>query len=290
MQEIIRGYLRNWDEQPSLDNIDFDTMIYLKRMKKAGNGFEFGKVEWRDGSVEIKVELPEPPILPESQAEWEEKRQWYLQHAGNCVKTLRRGICEGYIIDGRGIGLDEVWGDLANAASDMQNEEAFGETPDEIYEYYHNPWINNEGPTRRKNKEKPNPKRFLQKGQNLTYSLIEGAKILRNNLLEGRRWRSEDFRELGFELPEFKNYAQEAMYVIDTLESFLKEVGKSPREVPKRQLREIAKIAGLRGLPIQDSENPWQVYEVLKERYCLRTDSLREYNRRIEEVVFALRV
>jgi isopenicillin N synthase-like dioxygenase len=295
MQKIIKGYLRNWDEQPSLDNLDFDSFIYLKRMKKAGNSFKFGKVEWRDGSVEIKVELPdtEPVALPESQAEWEEKREWYLKHAGNCTKTLRRGICEGYIIempypkDFSLNFLDEVCGDLQPAAADMQNEEDIEAVEMWVLQNMYEEWLENQRNPKRENWV--NPREYLQENKRVNYSIIEKATKFRERILRGEKWRAEEFTKIGFALPKFENPAEEFCYISETLDDFLNAVQKRTRQYARSMLSGLVRSLNLNKSLVNTSrQDPWDAYELLKERYCSSVQDVREYDERIQDILFAL--
>ena len=132
MQEIITGFLRDWDKAPSLDNLDFDTYIYLRRAREVGNNFEFGRYNWKEGSVEIKIERPEfsndQILVPGSAEEWREKRKFYLKHCGNNVKLLKQGITEGYIID-----EDAEWMIAPNTVEDWNREELEEEHLESIY-------------------------------------------------------------------------------------------------------------------------------------------------------------
>lgn len=295
MQEKIKAYLRDWDKPPSLDNIDFDTSIHLKNIREQGHRFEFGRYDRRDGSVEITLELPDPAHVPAqgSPEEWEQQREWYLKHSGNSAKTLRRGIAEGYILEEDCMGL-------VNAAEIMQMElkwrdmEFFYEclmskmSWDEItYEFGEEE--DSEAVERKRNIR--TAKAYLEDGKNLTYRSIIDAKRLRNNILEGKPWTNHEFKKIGFKFPEFSNQARENVYVLDTLDEFLGIVDKLPRHIPRTELKHLVKLSKLDYSIIQEFKNePWQVYEAIKEAYCSRADSSQEYNLRIEEVVFALGV
>lgn len=299
MKEIVRANIKNPEDEVSLENLDFDSSLYLRRMKSKGHKFEFGRRYKGDAGIEmieIIVELPDPPkvLSPGSQEEWEEKRQWYLEHSGNSVKTLIRGICEGYIIEtpqrySRKL-IDEVCGDLINAAQDMEMGE--GEDKSDLYEWLLEVYEREKGQRKSgRRKVSPNPRIFLQERRKLTYAVIENAKRLRIKMIEGKPWTNSEFERIGFKLPEFSTCAEEDNYIFNTLETFIRAVDSKPRLAPKLLLRKLVEDSGLDNSLVELArEFPWQVYEELKQNYCSLTDSSREYDRRIEEVVLALRL
>jgi hypothetical protein len=114
MKETLKGALIDFSKPASLDNLDFDTALIVRRAKEKGFDFEFGKYDRRDGSIEVMVERPDPPYVPApgSQEEWEEKREWYLKNAGTDYKLFFKGLSEGYLIDwGPLFGDRFIWND-----------------------------------------------------------------------------------------------------------------------------------------------------------------------------------
>lgn len=99
MKETIRAGLIYFDKPASLDNLDFDSLLLIRRAKEIGQGFEFGKYDRRDGTIEVIIERPDPPqpLKPGSQEEWDEKRAWYLEHARTDYRLFAQGMCEGWL-------------------------------------------------------------------------------------------------------------------------------------------------------------------------------------------------
>ena len=63
------------------------------------------------------------------------------------------------------------------------------------------------------------------------------------------------------------------------------------RTFPRMLLRDLITDSGLKASLIKEVKNNlWEVYETLKQTYCLAADSRTEYDRRVTEVVFALQV
>jgi len=284
MREKIKAYLRDMDKPPSLDNIYFDSALYLRRMKEKGHNFEFGKYDWKDGSVEITVELPDPPHVPAhgSQEEWAEKREWYLKNAGKDIHSFIEGISGGYLTyEDDGIITAGICDQLAEW---IYSTGSFADYNEEIF-------LEQQEQTKiqKRKKDIPNPKRFLRLGKKLTYKLIEDAAKFREDILEGRVWTKRKFKEIGFKSPEFSNSAEEILYILDTLNGFIGAVRKRKGQMKKTLLRELMRTTGLNLSLIKESKkNPWEVYETLKQSYCAGAGSPREYDRRLESVVYAL--
>ncbi len=263
-------------------------------MKEKEHKFEFGRYDWKNGSVEITIEFPDPLHLPPpgSQEEWEKQRKWYLKYAGSSLPTVMRGMAEGYLIDWNYQGEDGDWMQF----SSMQDQLTDFDYDTGAYKY-RNYYVHcddewEEQPeTRRSKKEATKLNTLLQKRRHVTNRLIVHAKKLRNNILERNLWTSQQFREIGFRLPRFSNSAEEDLYILRTLDKFVNAVAKRTRSVPKGMLRNLIRDSNLDPSLIKEAkDNPWKVYEELKQGYCLKADSLKEYDRRIDEVAFALRL
>jgi hypothetical protein len=212
MQERIRAYLRDWDKSPSLDNIDFESSIYLKRAEKKGHNYEFGKYDSRDGSVEVIIERPDPvsKALPESQEEWLAKRKFYLQQGCSDAKIFREGMAEGYLTDDDWMEAGQIDTQLTDLEDDYE-----GEKLERMHE--------------------------------------EHKVDMRNRVRTERR--RERMVDLNGRVLAFKKIG-----------------GLLGRKLSKKEVE----------------ENPWEVYEELKQFYCANAPNTRIYDAWIDEVVFAL--
>ncbi|MBM3247691.1 hypothetical protein FJZ17_04095 [Candidatus Pacearchaeota archaeon] len=101
--KTIRGFLRNWDLPPSLDNLDWDTALLLKRRDRDKQEWEFGAYDFREGSVEIKLfDDSEDPNLKdphycETDEDWQIKKLEWIKKGQCSWRLFKEGIAEGYI-------------------------------------------------------------------------------------------------------------------------------------------------------------------------------------------------
>ncbi len=276
MKEALKANLRDQDQPPSLENIDFESASYLKQLG-GESYFEFGKYDPRDGSVAVVVELPDPPVvnLPESQAEWQERREWYLRHSGNYNTTALEGLCWGYLSE-----EDAEWMSFPNS---ILNEYELGS--DHIRELESLEWEEEE----RKRQRPVNVRMFLDKGKLISPSFIGKVREFKDKIYSGQPWTLEDFGKIGFKIPGELDESEEMFYVLKTLDTFLDHVGTVNQSA--EVLAEIIKASKLEKSLIQLArQNPWQVYSTLKQAYCSTETSIVDYNRRIEEIIFALKL
>lgn len=140
MKEHLKGYLLDSNQPPSLENIDFDTALYLKRAKLSGHAFEFGKYDWIDETVDITIERPDPQRPRETEQEWRERREWYIKNAPTSRILFEQGVAEGYLNEDEWLlavssvdsGLEKEisewfgsdYGDLIEQQEKMQQKEA----------------------------------------------------------------------------------------------------------------------------------------------------------------------
>lgn len=274
MKETLKANLRDRDQPPSLDNIDFESALYLKRLGSESH-FEFGKYDPRDGSVSVAVELPDPPVvnLPESQAEWQERRGWYLKHSGNYNTTALEGFCWGYLSD-----EDAEWMGFPNSIDEYELES------DHIRELESLEW-EEEG----KRNRSVNVRMFLDKGKRITPRFIGKVREFKDKIYDGQQWTLEDFGKIGFRIPKELDESEEIVYVLKTLDTFLDHVGTVNQSAGV--LAEMIEASGLEKSLIKlAKQNPWQVYSILKQAYCSTETSIVDYNRRVEEIIFALKL
>lgn len=317
MKEKIVGFVRFSDKPIELDNLDFDSMLEIRRAIEKGQKCSFGEYDWRIGGVEIIIERPDLPYSPKPspQEEWEEKRKWYLEHSENCSKTLRRGLCEGYIIcrwpyysnrpDDRAYfsvwslsdrfyasrGLDEVCGDMVNAMQDMESEDDERECEEDWLEYKleEREYLRKEGRDKIEKLEPLKPQGFLRGAKKLTWSLIEKADRLLADVLEHKPWTYSEFKRLGFKFPKNMSKPEANEYVLTTLQDFMKALYRTRVSTSRKILRGLIGELGLdKALFYEAQKEPWIAYETLKQAYCNRARSPVEYDLRLREVLFAI--
>ena len=200
MQQTIEAYVLNPDKPASLDNLDLGARSYLETIKENGHKFEFEKYNPITGLVGVTIEFPDLPTTPApgSQEEWDERRAWYLEHAGTNFAALNRGLAEGYLIN-----KDAEW--MMTAGLDDWDATAYTEE--------------------------------------------------------------------------------------NKLEEQLENIKQPARIKSRRNVRKIVKIAGLKKEDLKQAKtNPWEFYELLKDKYCSQAESPEEYDSTIEKVVFALKI
>ncbi len=209
MKEQIRGYLRNPNELASLENLDSDTEIYLKRATSRGQNYEFGTLDFRDNSIIITLEMPDSASAGfESYASWWAKRKWYVDNAPTSLTLFREGVADGYL---------------------AYEESELGISEDLLAEEYES--------------EKQNE-----------------LELLHEELL--KRWRKDKKKEKYNEKRRIERQSRK------------KIVGKFQKTFRIR----IRK----------SEENPWKVYEKLKSLYCSAAQSVKEYDEKTNEILFAL--
>lgn len=99
MIEKIVGFLRNQDNPPSLDNLDFETTRLLKTQAIS---YEFEKIDYRDSSIQITAQfrdIKDYSAHIETNEEWQEKRAWYLKNAMTSLNLFLEGEAEGYLCE-----------------------------------------------------------------------------------------------------------------------------------------------------------------------------------------------
>lgn len=101
MEKVFQGYVRNIALPISLDNVDSDTYLLLRRYNWKNYSYEVGEVDWRDGRFDIRVQVPDLKPGPkfETQEEWNQKRDFYLKFGNEDWDLFCRGACEGYITE-----------------------------------------------------------------------------------------------------------------------------------------------------------------------------------------------
>ncbi len=238
MEEKMKAYLREFDSVPSLENIDFETSLILKKVKKEGDSFEFGGYDPRDGSVEVIVQRPDVVNLNpfESEQEWHEKRKWYLSHAKQDYKLFCEGIMEGYLLQDNSSpwGLNDDWAELEDW--DGYCDDWFQSTP----------WW--------------------------------------ERLEDRLEWEERDKQERKIMCEKMADLRSQRK--IDS--------SNGERRITKSGIKFISQIAKADNLvidlPDQALNSPWETYELLKQSYCAKAGSVKEYDKRIAEVIYVLRI
>jgi hypothetical protein len=291
MLEKFRAYLKDWDGKVVPENLDFESWRDIKNAREKGHPVEFREYDWKDASIEVNIKRPDPPkvLLPESQEDWERKREWYLKNAVGNPNLLREGISWGYIIetprpDWCNVGfLDEVCGDFPEEAEYMQTEDYIEESLDWEYQQFCEEKKTN------MQRKFPKPRDFPPSVNRLTHERINKIQKFKEMVYSGEPWKIQQFIDIGFVLPEFENKAEEFSYVVESLDGFAEAVSRKPNNQRRSALSGLVRILGLdKSLVNEARQDLWGAYEIFKTANYYTANNLQEYNFRMSEIVFAL--
>lgn len=279
MIEKMKAYLYDWDGEISAANLDFESRQEIRRVKTNGWSFELGKYDWRDASVELLIERPDIVSPNKVQEEWEQEREWYLEHSVNGGWSALKGYNYGFLT------IDEIQAFSYSLGLEEEERKLAEER------YLQEEWDLLEG-------DKPKKVRktacdfydFLREGKKINDSFKKSVRSLMERIQSEREWETQEFEELGFKLPNFDESLSEVDYIMSTLDLFSKLDFVKPSKRPQESfLAHLLKECGLDSeFKKRAREEPWLAYEKLKEVYCSGAKTPSEYDLRIRDVLLAL--